>query len=174
MFLCRMSCVKSSILLVHIGYSFHRVKSGCLLIAQCFHLSPYNAVFSSHFGKSSFPFECELNFRSVFEDLNLAQQPHRICCMILSSGLRDLKHSGRNFQSRSFLGRMLGFLVWRTLMMTMSKARVQIGTSTHNSTVVPARERPNTAVGNTKKRKRRYMMANHRYFAVWLPRNLAI
>lgn len=105
--------------------------------------------------------------------LHILQQPH-ILAKSLSSGFRERKQIGRNFQFWSFFGSQWGFLFWSTLMMATNTSRHRIGIPTPARTSIPAREIPKIASGKRKNIKIKYKTANQRYLAVVLPRNFAI
>ncbi|KZS18082.1 Uncharacterized protein APZ42_016125 [Daphnia magna] len=69
---------------------------------------------------------------------------------------------------------MDGQYLWKMLMITTEMKMNKNGIPTHCSVTVPAMERPKTVAGKMRNMIIRANMANHRYLAVTLPKNLAI
>ena len=68
---------------------------------------------------------------------------------------------------------MLGLLACITLMIAIVIIKTAIGIITAAKAIQLAQLSPKIAKGNRKKTKMRYTIANHRYFAVVFPKNLA-
>lgn len=72
-----------------------------------------------------------------------------------SSGLRERIHWGRKSQVWSLAGRWRGLRLCITFTMTMKTVTPRNGAPTPASTRHPARERPSTSEGSSKKQRRR-------------------
>lgn len=91
-----------------------------------------------------------------------------------SSGFRECIHLGRKSQFWSLVGRWRGLQVCITFMVVMKMVIPRKGPPTPAITRQPAKERPSTIDGKTKKQRSRYKTANQRYLAVRSPRTRAI
>lgn len=91
-----------------------------------------------------------------------------------SSGLRERIHWGKKSQVWSLAGRWLGLWVCIIFIRAIKTVIARKGAPTPTITCQPARDRPKTKAGRSKKQRRRYKTANQRYFAVRSPRIRAI
>lgn len=98
---------------------------------------------------------------------------HIILLITLSYGSRECNHDGRKFQVLNCFGRHCGALTCNILTRVTNTSTVRKGIPTAIKTTEPACDNAKKAAGSRKNIPTRYTIANHRYWAVVLPRPLA-
>lgn len=100
----------------------------------------------------------QLNYLPLFRRSGL------IICVIKSSmGCSEVIQMGRKSQFCSLAGKHFGMYTWSTVTVATNRIRKTTGTQIPTITFHPAMETANTRAGRSRKRRRRYKMANQRY-----------